>query len=71
MKYIVIELQTNSQGAVANLVTSHDTREQAESKYYTVLASAAVSNVTKHAAIIADSEGGFIASHCYSHGEQQ
>ena len=67
MKYIVIELQTNSQGAVANIVTAHDSRAQAESKYYTVLASAAISDVPKHAAVILDSDGGFIASECYDH----
>lgn len=69
MKYIVIELQTAANGSVANIVTSHDTREQAESKYHTILAAAAVSSVPCHAAVIVDSEGGFIGARCYQHGE--
>ena len=67
MKYIVIELQTAANGSVANIVTSHDTREQAESKYYNVLSSAAVSQVPCHAAVLMDSEGGFIDAHSYQH----
>ena len=42
---------------------------QAESKYYNVLSSAAVSQVPCHAAVLIDSEGGFIDSRCYNHSE--
>lgn len=67
MKYIVIELQRLASGAVANLVTSYDSRLQAESKYHTVLAAAAVSSVPAHSAIIVDECGNLIDSKCYIH----
>ena len=34
MKYIVIELQKNIEGAVSNIVTSHENLADAESKFY-------------------------------------
>ena len=58
--YIVIELQTNG-GQTAHLVTAHATREEAESKYHTVLAA------EKHAAIIVSEEGFPIMHQCYVH----
>ena len=69
MKYIVIELQTAASGSVTNIVTSHDTLQQAESKYHTVLAAAAVSDLPCHAAVLMDSEGGFMEARHYEHGE--
>lgn len=65
--YFVIELQTNN-GQTANIVTSHATREAAESKYHTVLAAAAVSAVEKHAAVMVSEEGFPIMHQCYIHG---
>lgn len=67
MNYLVIELQTNEEGQTANIVTSYNDINQAESKYYTVLAAAAISNVKKHAAVLLDAEGGFIRSDGYEH----
>lgn len=69
MKYIVIELQTNKDGVVGNLVYSYDERNAAESKYHTILAAAAVSQLPTHAAVMMSSDGGFIASQAYEHGE--
>jgi hypothetical protein len=67
MKYVVIELQTNSDGTVGNLVTAHDTRNAAESAYHSVLAAAAVSALPKHAAVLLTSEGTLLDSRCYEH----
>jgi len=67
--YFVIELQTNG-GQTANIVTSHATREEAESKYHTVLAAAAVSSVEKHAAVMISDEGFPIMNQCYKHPVQ-
>ena len=64
--YIVIELQT-SNGTTAHIVTHHATREEAESKYHTVLAAAAVSNVEIHAATILTAEGFQLMYQCYKH----
>lgn len=66
MKYIVIELQTTN-GTTAYLVTTHDTREEAESKYHLVLSAAAVSNVEIHAATILTPDGFQLMNQSYHH----
>ena len=65
--YIVIELQKNAYGVVSNIVTEHATREEAESKYYSILASAAVSNVPVHSAIMMTEEGEPVRNRSYKH----
>ena len=67
MKYIVIELQKNEEGQVSNLVTAHNTLEEAESKFYTILASAAINEVPVHSAIIVSEEGFPVKHQCYKH----
>ena len=67
MKYIVIELQKNTDGVVSNIVTSHDNLATAESKYYSILSSAAVGNVPVHSAIIVSEEGFPVKYQCYKH----
>jgi len=67
MKFLVIELQESADGQVANIVTSHDTANEAESKYHAVLSAAAVSSVPYHSAIMLNSHGGYINSQCYEH----
>ena len=67
MKYIVIEMQKNAEGQVANLVTAHNTLAEAESKFYTILASAAVNDVPVHSAIIVSEEGFPVKHQCYKH----
>lgn len=65
--YIVIELQKNADGQVANLVTSHNTLAEAESKYHTIMAAAAVNEVPIHSAIIVSEEGFPVMHKCYKH----
>ena len=65
--YIVIELQKNTEGVVSNIVTSHETLSEAESKYYSILASAAVSQIPVHSAIIVSEEGFPVKHQCYKH----
>lgn len=65
--YIVIELQKNSQGVVSNIVTSYESLPEAESKYYSVLAAAAISTVPVHSAIIVSEEGFPVKHQCYKH----
>lgn len=69
-KYIVIELQNNADGTVGNLVFVYDTRNEAESKYHLILASAAVSQVPIHAAMLAKTDGILIASQRYIHAPE-
>ena len=42
MTFIVIEVQTNADGTVGNIVTSYTDRNLAEQKYHMILASAAI-----------------------------
>lgn len=65
--YIVIEMQTNADCDVATIVTKHPTREEAESKYYTVLSAAALSTVPIHAATVLRNDGQQILYKSYSH----
>lgn len=66
--YIVIELQKNAKGEVSNLVYAFDNLAEAESKYHSILAAAAVSNLPVHSAIIVSEEGFSVANKCYKHG---
>ena len=65
--YIVIELQKNDQGVVSNIVTSFENLAEAESKYYSVLAAAAISKIPVHSAIIVSEEGFPVKHQCYKH----
>ena len=65
--YIVVELQSNTDGVVSNLVTSHNTLAEAESKFHSIMASAAINDVPVHSAIIVSEEGFPVAHKCYKH----
>ena len=65
--YIVIELQKNAEGQVANLVTAHNCLGEAVRKFYTILASAAINDVPVHSAIIVSEEGFPVKHQCYKH----
>lgn len=54
--YWVVEIQKNN-GTWSHLVTSHATLAEAESKFYTVLAYAAVSQIEAHGAVLFDDKG--------------
>jgi len=66
-KFLVIEIQKTSEGVVSNIVTNYTDKNQAESAYYTILASAAVSTVAVHTAMIIDDQGALYASRSYTH----
>lgn len=68
-KYVVLEIQTMSDGQVACLATPYDGRMQAESSYHTVLAAAALSSLPRHAAVLMTSDGSVQMSQYYEHGE--
>lgn len=69
--YIVIEIQTNSEGVVSTLVYQYDNLNSAESKFHTILASASVSNVPVHTAAIITNAGVTIRAESYNHGENE
>lgn len=66
-KFVVIELQTTVDGQVLNLVYAYDNQNEAESKYHTILAAAAISNLPCHSACILSAEGFPIMHACYKH----
>ena len=67
MNYVVIELQTNSEGQTANLVYAYGDLAQAMSKYHSILAAAAVSSVACHAALVIDQSGVGVARESFEH----
>jgi len=67
MKYLVIEIQTNADGTVGNLVFAYDDRNQAESKYHAVLSAAAISTIPMHTCDLIQADGILLARQCYVH----
>lgn len=65
--YIILEVQTNADSTVGTLITSYENQNEAESKYHTVLASAAISTLPKHTAFMLTDDGYVIKSECYKH----
>lgn len=65
--YIVIELQKSAEGHVSNIVTEHTSLAEAESRYHSVLSSAAISEIPVHSAIIISEEGFPVKYQCYKH----
>lgn len=66
--FIVIEIQKDV--TAATLVSTHDTRNEAENKYHTVLAYAAVSSLPKHSAVLMDENGITLKQESYFHEEE-
>lgn len=71
MKYFVTEVQIYENGSAATPTTAHDTLNAANAKYQQILASAAVSKLPVHSAIMYVDEGLFIKGECFKHGEEE
>lgn len=67
--FIVIELQKNEE-QVTNLVTTHATAYEAESKYHQILSAAAISEVGTHSAIMLTDAGEYLKSEHYTHSSE-
>ncbi len=65
--FIVIELQKSAEGVVSNIVTEHATLAEAESKYHSILAAAAVSEISVNSAVLVSEEGFPVKNQCYKH----
>lgn len=65
--YVVIEIQTNANGTVSNIVLAYSTRNEAFQQYFLVLSAAAVSSLPVHAAVILDNRGNQIAAQAFEH----
>lgn len=55
--YLVLEIQKTDDATEAHILTSHANLFEAEQKYHTVLAAAAVSAVPVHSAVILSDTG--------------
>ena len=63
--YIVMEIQKGN--TVSTIVDSYETLNEAENKYHTILAYAAISSVPKHSAVLLTEEGDYIKHECFEH----
>ena len=63
--YFVIELQTNQDGTTAILTSTYPTKNEALSKYHTILSFAAVSELPVHSAVVIDEQGRQIAREAF------
>lgn len=67
MTYLVIEIQKNTDGAIGNFVWAYTNINEAESKFHTVLASAATSTLPVHSCAMLNEIGYCIKSQSYTH----
>lgn len=65
--YLVIEMQKQSDGTIAQICTSYTDRQIAEQKYHEILSYAAVSTIPIHTAVILSEEGNIIKKEVYRH----
>lgn len=66
MFYFVNEIQVMADGTGAGLITKHNTRNEALSKYHQVLMYAAKSALPVHSAVVFDEEGRTIAREAFT-----
>lgn len=67
--FIVIELQTNGE-QTANIVNAYTSRPEAEARYHSILAAAALSNVQIHSAVLMDHRGFTYLTECYDRSNE-
>ena len=69
--YLVIEMQKQSNGTIAQICTSYTDRQIAEQKYHEILSYAAVSTIPIHTAVILSEEGNIIKKEVYRHENEE
>ncbi len=69
--FIVIETQTDADGVVGTLVNAYPTQAEAESKYYSILSAAAISEIYLHGAFLLRADGQSLMSYAYRHIPQE
>ena len=68
--YIVLEMQTDTDGNVASIMNSYTDINQADSAYYQALSAAAISNVKVHTIMMFTPTGQIIKSDYYKHATE-
>lgn len=56
-KYTVLEIQTNPDGTIGNLVYGYDDLREAQSKFYLILSSAAISKLPVYCVYLLSNDG--------------
>ena len=69
--FYVIEIQQYADLSYGHIVHWAETRNQADAKYYTVLAAAAVSELPSHSATLIDSDGNALRNYSYHHEQPE
>ena len=69
--FIILEAQTNLDGTVGNILTGYENRDEAESKYHSVLSAAAISDLPLHSAFMLTNDAHVIKSECYRHEQPE
>ena len=64
--YFICEIQNGSY-----LMTTKQTRNEAEAEFHRILAAAAISNVETHSCIVFTEEGFTVLNQCYKHETSQ
>ena len=64
--FIVVELQKNG-NQMGNIVTAHETLQDAQHKFYTVAAAAAISSIEKHSVVLLNDDGFTIERITFEH----
>lgn len=65
--FIVMELQVYNDGQVGHILSTHETYPEAQNKFFTICASAVISDVPKHSAVILDEMGVLIDRQSFEH----
>ncbi len=64
---IVMEIQVFEDGKMSTPCYAFDNKNSADQKYHSILASASVSKLPKHSAVMVTDDGYFIKSETYRH----
>lgn len=70
MKYLVLEIQVNSNGSVGNIVNAYETFETAESAFHQIVSFAVISNLPKHTVVLLDDNGAVYDVKSYIHNAE-
>lgn len=70
MYYIIIEIQTNTNGALGILTYTAETWRQGQQIYHEKLAYAAMSTLPRYAVALLDNSGNLLESRCYTTQEE-
>lgn len=69
--FIILELQMTDETHLAHIFHTADTYLETESIYHSMLASAAISSIYKHGAVVLTDDGEYVKHQTYMHGGEE